>query len=174
MDVPFGNPLPANLLTSMVTPAVLISAAGTLVFSTTSRLARIIDRARELGRMLEAIDRAPDDPFAAERRAEVERQLTVRARRSHLVQSAVTRFYFALGCFVAATVALGLASLFPILAWLPGAVGITGTAILFAGCVQLIRETRVAVDAVDEEMAFTLRLGELRRSGKTPSGTAAD
>ena len=175
MDVPFGNPLPANLLTSMVTPAVLISAAGTLVFSTTTRLARIVDRARELGRMLEQIEAEPDAQLAEEKRREIERQLRMRARRSHLVQSAVTRFYFALGCFVAATVALGLASLLPALAWLPGTVGITGTAILFAGCVQLIRETRVAVDAVDEEMAFTVRLGELRRQAATrrPGGPAA-
>ncbi len=174
MDVPFGNPLPANLLTSMVTPAVLISAAGTLVFSTTTRLARIVDRARELGRMLEEIESEPDALLAAEKRREIESQLRIRARRSHFVQSAVTRFYFALGCFVAATVALGLASLVPLLAWLPGAVGITGTIILFAGCVQLIRETRLALDAVDEEMAFTLRLGELRRSAtaRRPEGPA--
>jgi hypothetical protein len=52
-------PATGPLLAAMVTPAVLISAAGTLVFSTTSRLARIVDRARVLGRELEELDRSP-------------------------------------------------------------------------------------------------------------------
>ena len=47
MDPP--TPATKPLLAAMVTPAVLISAAGTLEFSTTSRLARIVDRARVLG-----------------------------------------------------------------------------------------------------------------------------
>ncbi len=171
MDFPGGNPLPADLLPAMVTPAVLISAAGTLVFSTTTRLARIVDRARVLADHLEAIDAAPEAPFAAERRHEIERQLGVRAQRSHLVQSAVTGFYVALGLFVATTVMIGLAALVPGLGWLPGTLGIAGTLALFVGCVQLIRETRLALTAVDSEMAFTLRLGELRRAA-SPGPTA--
>lgn len=164
MIPPFGNPLPANLLTSMVTPAVLISAAGTLVFSTTTRLARIVDRARVLSQQLEELEAKPDAPFADERRGEIERQLAVRARRSHLVQKAVTGFYVALGLFVATTVSIGASAFVPALAWLPGALGIAGTLALFAGCVELLRETRLALDAVDSEMSFALRLGERRRA----------
>ena len=153
----------SGLLPSMVTPAVLISAAGTLVFSTVTRLARIVDRARVLAEQLEAIDARPGAPLADERRREIERQLAVRARRSHLVQKAVTSFYVALGFFVGTTVAIGVASFVPALDWLPGALGIAGTLVLFAGCVQLIRETRLALAAVESEMAFTLRLGDQRR-----------
>ena len=87
----------------------------------------------------------------------------MRARRSHLVQKAVTGFYVALGLFVATTVSIGASAFVPALAWLPGALGIAGTLALFVGCVELLRETRLALDAVDSEMAFTLRLGELRR-----------
>jgi hypothetical protein len=152
-----------GLLPSMVTPAVLISAAGTLVFSTVTRLARIVDRARVLAAELERIDADPEAALADERRREIERQLAMRARRSHLVQKAVTSFYVALGCFVGTTVAIGLPSFVPGLDWLPGTLGIAGTLVLFAGCVQLIRETRLALDAVDSEMAFTLELGHRRR-----------
>lgn len=168
MVPPFGNPLPANLLSSMVTPAVLISAAGTLVFSTTTRLARIVDRARVLSQQLDELDAKPEAPFAAERRGELERQLAVRARRSHLVQKAVTGFYVALGLFVATTVMIGVSAFVPMLAWLPGALGIAGTLALFAGCVELLRETRLALDAVDSEMDFALRLGEMRRRRAAP------
>ena len=153
----------SGLLPSMVTPAVLISAAGTLVFSTVTRLARIVDRARVLAEQLEAIDAQPGAPLAEERRLEIERQLAVRARRSQLVQRAVTSFYVALGFFVGTTVAVGIASFLPGIAWLPGVLGIAGTLVLFTGCVQLIRETRIAIEAVDSEMAFTLRLGDRRR-----------
>jgi len=40
----------ANLqvLTAMITPAVLISGAGTLLMSTSSRLGRVTDRVRQL------------------------------------------------------------------------------------------------------------------------------
>jgi hypothetical protein len=170
MIPPLGNPLPANLLTSMVTPAVLISAAGTLVFSTTTRLARIVDRARVLAQQLEELDAKPEAPFAGERRAEIERQLAVRARRSHLVQKAVTGFYVALGLFVATTVSIGASAFVPAIVWLPGALGIAGTLALLVGCVDLLRETRLALDAVDSEMAFTLRLGEMRRRRAEPGG----
>ena len=34
----------SRILTSMITPAVLISACGTLIFSTSARLGRIFDR----------------------------------------------------------------------------------------------------------------------------------
>ena len=146
----------SNLLAAMVTPAVLISAAGTLVFSTTSRLARLVDRARALAHELEALAANPDSPFAEERRAEIEHHLTVRARRSHLVQSAVTRFYVALGLFVAATMAVGLTAIFPAIEWVPPVLGILGSFGLFSGCIQLIRETRLALVAVDREMSFAL------------------
>ena len=161
MDLP--TPATGPLLAAMVTPAVLISAAGTLVFSTTSRLARIVDRARVLGRELEELDRLPEAPFAGEKRREIERQFGIRAQRSRLVQRAVTGFYLALGLFVATTVLIGLGSLLAIQPILPSAFAIVGTLVLFFGCLELIRETRLALRANDEEMEFVLRLQRLRR-----------
>jgi hypothetical protein len=153
---------PPNLLAAMVTPAVLISAAGTLVFSTSTRLARLVDRARTLAQELEVLAANPEAPFAAERRSEIEHHLTVRARRSYLVQSAVTRFYIALGFFVATTLAIGLVALFPAIDWVPPVLGILGSLGLFSGCLQLIRETRLALRAVDREMSFALEMVKRR------------
>lgn len=39
----------------MITPAVLISASGTLVLSTSNRLTRVVDRVRTLAREAEAL-----------------------------------------------------------------------------------------------------------------------
>ena len=36
------------ILTAMITPAVLISACGALIFSTSTRLGRVVDRVRML------------------------------------------------------------------------------------------------------------------------------
>jgi hypothetical protein len=45
--------------------------------------------------------------------------------------------------------------------------GLAGVVTLFVGCVQLIRETRLVVVAVEREMAFALRLSELRGARAT-------
>jgi hypothetical protein len=42
-----------SVLSAMITPAVLISACGALIFSTSTRLARVVDRVRELSRAIE-------------------------------------------------------------------------------------------------------------------------
>ncbi|MEO8276807.1 MAG: DUF2721 domain-containing protein [Thermoanaerobaculia bacterium] len=160
MEIP--PPVATPLLAAMVTPAVLISAAGTLIFSTASRLARIVDRARVLGRELEELDGAPDTPFADEKRSEIERQFAIRARRSRLVQRAVTGFYVALGFFVATTILIGLASFLPIDPLLPSIAAMAGTLVLFFGCIELIRETRLALGAVDDEMEFVHHMRRLR------------
>ena len=62
-------PTGLGLISSMITPAVLISACGTLVFSTATRLARIVDRVRELSRDMEALFRGEVADFPDERRA---------------------------------------------------------------------------------------------------------
>ncbi|MFA7405726.1 MAG: DUF2721 domain-containing protein, partial [Pelobacteraceae bacterium] len=45
----------SRILTSMITPAVLISACGTLIFSTSARLGRIFDRVNVMKGEIEAI-----------------------------------------------------------------------------------------------------------------------
>src|SRR3954453_16795595 len=41
-----------EFLTAMVTPTLLISATGSLVLSTSTRLGRVVDRVRQLGELL--------------------------------------------------------------------------------------------------------------------------
>lgn len=150
-----------GLLSAMITPAVLISACGTLIFSTATRLARIVDRVRNLTLLLEQLFTGQVQDFVEERRREIDVQIAFYARRSRLAQGALTSFYVALGFFVAAVIGIGLNAFLPRSGWLPSVLGIAGTLFLFAGSVQLIRETRLAVRSVDSEMEFTLRLGRL-------------
>jgi hypothetical protein len=158
------NPPPAaELLSAMITPAVLISASGTLILSTSSRLARVVDRVRELGRVSESLFTAGGAPFAELRWKSMDQQLALQTTRGRLLQRALTCFYVALGIFVATAIALAIVSYAAPAAWVPSALGIAGMLMLFYGCVMLLRETRLALRAVDTEMAFVLELSERHR-----------
>jgi len=150
-----------SFLSAMITPAVLISACGTLIFSTSTRLARVVDRVRQLTHSLEQLYAGSVADFPEVRRAEVERQLSLLAQRSRLIQRSLTSFYVSLGAFVATTLGIGLALLLPRLAWLPTLLGVVGTVVLFHGCVMLIREARLSLRSVDLEMELALKLREL-------------
>ncbi len=131
--------------------------------STSIRLARIVDRVRELSRETEEIFTNEEIIFGEERRLEFERQLLVHTRRGRIIQNAMTGFYFALGLLVAATVSIGLTALINMISWLPAALGIAGTILLFYGSILLIVETRLALQSVNSEMQFTMRLRDLYR-----------
>jgi hypothetical protein len=147
-----------GVLSAMITPAVLISACGTLIFSTSTRLARVVDRVRELSRIIEEFSRYEKADFPEERHVEVDRQIAIHARRVQFIQRSLTSFYVSLSLFVAATVAIGFVAVFSRAAWLPNTLGIVGTVFLFYGCVTLIAETRLALRSVKSEMDFTLML----------------
>jgi len=158
------NEMPGSLgvLSAMLTPAVLISACGTLILSTSMRLARIVDRVRVLSEMSEQISIGGVRDFVQERRTEVERQLAEHARRAQLIQLSLTSFYVALCLLVATVVSIGLSALLASMAWMPSLLGILGSIVLFYGCVMLIAETRLALRSVIREMEFTTRLSAQR------------
>ena len=153
--------LTLDLLTAMITPAVLISACGTLIFSTSTRLARIVDRVRELTKAMDVLYAGAEGDFLEERRAEVERQLSMHARRGQLIQWSLTTYYVSLGLLVGAAAAIGLVAFVHVAPWLPTTLGMLGTLALFYASVLLINETRLAVRSVNAEMAFALRLRDL-------------
>jgi hypothetical protein len=170
--VPPG-PDPLSLLSAMITPAVLISACGTLIFSTAARLARVVDRVRGLTAQLQHLYAGAETDFPDERRAEAERMLSLQARRGRYIQRSLTGLYGALGLFVATTITIAATPLFPRLAFLPTAVGIAGTLVMFYGCMMLLAETRLALRAVDLEMEFVERLRVMyhdRLAGRPKSG----
>jgi hypothetical protein len=149
-----------SVLGAMVTPALLILACGTLITSTASRLARIVDRVRKLSQALERLWADETVDFADVRKAELETQLAIHVDRGRLIQQSLTSFYVALGLFVATSICLAAVVFLPRLFWLPTMLGIVGSLALFYGCVLLIRETRLALSAVRLEMDFVLGLRE--------------
>ena len=126
-----------------------------------------MDRARKLSQLVEdlAAGRIPD--FVAERRAHVDAQLALQAMRVRLIQNAMASLYLALAAFVGTTIAIGLAFLASSVAWIPTALGFAGTLVLFFACLLLIRESRLAVQAIKSEMAFARRMQGLYEAKST-------
>jgi threonine/homoserine/homoserine lactone efflux protein len=148
------------VLTAMITPAVLISACAALIFSTATRMGRVIDRVRFLSGRFEELSRHPEaDDLAAERLALIYSQLERQARRARLIQRALVAFYTALGVFVATSLAIAVVSAVARdHAWVPVAMGLAGALYLLYGSALLIVESRMALAAVTSEIDFLSKL----------------
>lgn len=149
-----------TILSAMITPAVLISACGSLTISTANRLGRVIDRTRKLADELEDfVQSHSESVLAAERHKLLFEQLRYSTKRAQLLHRALTCLYIALGTFVSTSVAIGLVEVFhERFAWLPLLLGMIGACFLFYTCVLLIAETQTARMSIAEEMSFALRL----------------
>jgi hypothetical protein len=148
------------VLTAMITPAVLISACGALIFSTGTRLGRVIDRVRYLSAKFEELAKNPQaDEMAEERRSLIFSQLDRQMTRARLIQRAMVAFYTALGVFVATSVAIAvLNSVARNYTWVAVALGIGGAMFMLYGSVLLIIESRMALYAILTEMEFVAKV----------------
>jgi hypothetical protein len=153
------------VLTAMITPAVLISACGALILSTSTRLGRVVDRVRLLidhfEELMKTQGEVKDVELFEERRAVIFDQLDRLTTRTRLLQRSMRVFYFTLGVFVATSVAIGLVAAAgrPSYAWFPVVLGLGGACGLFYGSILLIKESRLAQDALNAEMDFIWKLG---------------
>jgi len=153
------------VLTAMITPAVLISASGTMILSTSTRLGRVVDRVRSLSSRLRRLtSKEEDSEFFEEERAMLYDQLDKLTSRSRLLQRALTTFYLAVGVFVATSLAIGAVAFFFARglstsrgAWLPVAMGLIGALFLLYGSTLLVFEARLALSTTHAEMDFIWR-----------------
>jgi hypothetical protein len=147
-----------EVLTAMITPAVLISASGTMILSTSTRLGRVVDRVRSLSDRLQALPDDDGNDLLEEKRAMIFDQLDKLTSRSRLLQRALTTFYLAVGVFVATSVAIGVVSFFSSrFAIIPVAFGLIGAFFLFYGSMLLVFEARLALSTTHAEMDFVWR-----------------
>lgn len=142
-------PAPASeVLSAMITPAVLISASGTLVLSTSNRLSRVVDRVRALAREAEGLAHQP------ERAKLLADQLPRLSARALMLRTAMTVLYCAIGLLVGCSFTIGLGGIIlGVPAWIPIGLGILGAGALLHASLLLIREARSAVSSTLQEMA---------------------
>src|SRR5215831_7346732 len=151
-----------GVLSAMITPAILISACGTLVLSTSNRLGRVVDRVRYLADKFES---PPADVLSrqqAGKRPMIFDQLDLFTNRARLLQRILTSLYLAIGFFVLTTVDIGIAATaeahrFSLVAIV---LGLIGSSFLCYGSVLLILEARLAFVTTKREMDFIRGLGQ--------------
>ena len=148
------------VLTAMITPAVLISACGSMILSTSSRLGRVVDRVRVLSDRLEDMAaRHERGPALVERQASIFQQLDKLTSRARILQRCMVTFYMSLGMFVATSVAIGIVPFTGNQRYnmIPVGLGLAGACFLFYGSVLLILEARLALSTIHGEMDFIWR-----------------
>jgi hypothetical protein len=150
-------PNPFAALSLIVAPAVLTNASSVLIMSTSNRLARATDRAREYAALLERPGEAETPAASVEMR-----ELDAALRRALMLIRALRFFYGALGGFASATFlslvgavlattsAGGVTRTLEVVALAAGLLAVGG---LVAGALLLVRETRVAVDVLRDRAA---------------------
>ncbi|MBY0460760.1 MAG: DUF2721 domain-containing protein, partial [Gemmataceae bacterium] len=115
-----------EILGAMITPALLISASGTLSLSTANRLGRVVDRIRALTGMAEELPDGVATPEVVEKRALIADQIRWHTQRLRLLQSTIVTLYVAIGLLVGASLTVGLsASTKWALGWIPVAFGLS-------------------------------------------------
>lgn len=162
----FDLPPAASVLGAMITPAVLISASGTLSLATSNRLGRVVDRVRALG---DQAAKLPDDaatPDEVELRHLIADQLTSLAARIRILQKSLTILYVAIGLLVGTSLTIGLAEATRLgLQWLPLALGLGGAGALFLASMLLVQEARLAVRSSLDEISYVRRIAD-RKAGR--------
>ena len=145
----------SHILTSMITPAVLISACGTLIFSTAARLGRICDRVNVMKGEIELV--LLDKISFPEKRMEFLRDQLQRAKkRAALIQKAMLALYTATALFIASSLAIAINVAYgaPEHAWIPTLVALAGGLFLFAASAFLLYESRFNLIFVTRQIDF--------------------
>ncbi len=160
-----------SVLTAMITPAVLISACGALIFSTSTRMGRVVDRVRALSERFENLAKHPEqDEMFEERRALIFSQLDRQTSRARLLQRAMLSFYVALSIFVATSVAIAIvAAVARNFTWVAVVLGVCGSFFMLYASVLLVIESRMALFAIMSEMDFVWKVST-KYAGKELAG----
>lgn len=148
---------PFAVLSLIVAPALLTNTSAVLIMSTSTRLARAVDRARELSKQLEETQ-----DFSSASCVRRLRELAATEQRSLMPLASLRSFYVAMGSFAAATlvsllgavmVPLGVSVPVRVLEVIGVGAGIVAVGALIYGSVLLVRETRIVVQVLQERAA---------------------
>jgi hypothetical protein len=158
-------------LTAMISPALFLTATGSLIISTSSRMSRIVDRIRELADLADRIDRGDTDlDFPEHRLQHIAVQLDHMGWRSDRVRSALTLLYTALVCFVGTSLGLAIDVLVGHqVEALPTMLAVAGVVLMMAAGLQLVAEAHAALRGNRGEVAFMRELHAWRHRGDRAS-----
>ncbi len=158
-------------LSAMITPALFLTANGSLIISTSNRMARIADRVRALNETIDRLDRGvADTDFVADRIKLADGQLSRMSKRNSHIRTALTLLYLALASFAATSLSIAVDVWFQRrLAAVPTALAVVGVMLMTTACLRLSREGLAALHGEDLDVRFYRALRERRRT-KSESG----
>jgi len=134
-----------QILTSLLAPALLMAATGSLLVSANNRLARVVDRLRALVALWNQAGEV--------RREGLDVQIARHRRRARYVLHACVMLYAAVGSFVGTSLALAVDAFSgQRLPLLPTGLAVIGVLCLLVACVYLGLEVWLAVHSFDEEL----------------------
>ena len=142
-----------TIISGMITPAVLVLATGSLLLTTSQRLNRTLERIRKIYEDLEGLWQKNFSDYE-ERKNNLKDLVSILAKRSRLLQKAMSVLYFALTIFVSTSVLIGIIQIagfrYP---WVAAFLTLTGTTFLLYSCLLLISESTLALRFVRREMS---------------------
>ena len=147
-----GNPLAAGssltIVSAMITPAILILAAGSLVNTTLVRLGRAVDRSRWL------IERGDEYHASGNRNAMrvTEERLERQLKRAEYSRLALSGYYVAIALFLVSSLAIAINQLvgdpFPMIG---PAIVILGGIVLLMSTAAVVFEVNISAGTLREE-----------------------
>jgi len=151
--------LAISILSAVITPVVLISASALLTISTSTRVSRVLERARAMSELLNELGETSPGEGRQGRYSMLLLQFGRAKKRSELLSRALASQYASISAFVAASVAIGASSVWPgFPAILVVFLGFSGIMLLFYSSVLLIADSRIGLAALHDEMDLLLRL----------------
>ncbi len=162
-------------LSAMITPAIFMTANGSLIISTSNRMARVVNRIRVLNEQGDSLCRGDSKlDFVAERRAHVVDQLDRLVWRSDRVRYALTMLYMAFGSFVGTSLMLALDTMVgnrSLMASIATSLAVAGVGLILLATVNLVREALAALRANRREIQFYRDL-QGRREAESVCGSS--
>jgi hypothetical protein len=152
----------------MITPAIFLTANGSLIISTSNRMSRIVDRIRVINDLTDRLCRGETDlDFVPERLAHAQEQLDHLIWRSDRIRYALTALYLAFGAFAGTSLALAIdVWIGNLLVALPTLLAVLGVGLMLFACVNMVREAFEALKSNRQEIGFFRALHERRKAGQ--------
>ena len=160
-------------LSAMITPAIFMTANGSLIISTSNRMSRIVDRIRVLNDRGDELCRGTSHlDYVEDRRAHIADQLRRLEWRGDRIRYALTMLYLAFASFVGTSLVLAIDVLVDnrIVA-VPTTLSVVGVTLLLLASANLVREAHSALRSNRLEIRFFRDLQRRREEeGRCVSG----
>jgi hypothetical protein len=149
-----------QILSAMLSPALFMTATGSVLMSANNRMSRVVDRLRTICDTSEKLLREPTSADHTSERLEHNAWLIeAQTRRAKYILTALTALYGAFTAFVGTslTIALDYLSNNRFL-FLPVITAISGVVLLLVACGYLLSEVRLAVQVLQRDTNFRVGL----------------